>query len=207
MMGVHMTPRIFAIVPAAGRGRRMGAAKQLLTVGDRPMLLATVAPLVAADIAGVCVVLHGELVGQVDLLHLPNVWTARNDDESSEMIDSVRIGVCAWREREAVRDGDGFLVCPGDHPGIARADFEACSAAFRAAPERIIVATRDGVHGHPMIFPAALADGVLSAECDAGLNGLLRVHAQRVMPVECRSPGVTRDVDTPEDYRALGPAE
>ncbi len=203
---IDTKPRILAIVPAAGRSRRMGAAKQLLAVDGHSMLAAVVEPLAAADVAGVCVVLHGGLVGQVDLTHLANVWTARNDDESSEMIDSVRIGVRAWRERECVGEADGFLVCPGDHPGIATADHAACIAAFRTAPDRIVVATREGRRGHPLVFPAPLADCVLSSQCDAGLNILLQMYAQHMVPVECRSAGVIRDVDTPQDYERWRPA-
>jgi nicotine blue oxidoreductase len=67
----------------------------------------------------------------------------------------------------------------------------------------IVVAARGGRRGHPMIFPASLAAFVESAACDSGLNALPREHAARVKLVECASPGVSRDVDTPADYRAL----
>ena len=43
-------PRVFAIVPAAGRSRRMGTPKQLLDVGGRTMLAAVLEPLAAAQV-------------------------------------------------------------------------------------------------------------------------------------------------------------
>ena len=195
--------RVFAIVPAAGRSRRMGSAKQLLDVGGRTMLAAVLEPLAAAGVAGVVLMTHAELAGQLDLARLPDVHIARNDDAQSEMIDSIRIGLHAWRQRETIADSDGFLVCPADHPGITTADFDRCIAAFRTVPDKVIVATRAGRRGHPMIFPNALVPFVESPACDQGLNALPRQHADRVQSVACKSPGISRDVDTPTDYQAL----
>jgi len=133
------------------------------------------------------------------------VFVVLNDDETSEMIDSIRLGLAAWSQRADVHERSGFLVCPGDHPGISTADFNACISAFRANPTRIVVATRGGRRGHPLVFPAALAVFVQSAACAGGLNAVVRERADRVTPVELTSPGVTRDVDTAEDYRGLPP--
>jgi molybdenum cofactor cytidylyltransferase len=196
-------PRVFGIVPAAGRSRRMGTPKQLLEVGGRSMLRTVLEPLVAARIAGIALVTHSALAGDLGLTHLPGVFIALNDDETSEMIDSVRIGLDAWQERAAVRDDDGFLVCPGDHPGITTADFDACITAFQNAPNKIIVGSRRRRRGHPVIFPAQLSRQVRSSTCDQGLHWLARTHTDRVLLVECTSTGITRDVDTPADHERL----
>ena len=191
--------RVFAIVPAAGRSRRMGRAKQLLDLGGRPMLLATVEPLAAAQIAGVMVVTHRLIARQISAALPAGVLLGRNDDEHSEMIDSVRLGLRAWFERASVAERDGFLVCPADHPGITAADFDACLRAFRRDAGRIVVASRAGRRGHPIIFPASLAPFVQSPACDRGLNALPRAFPESVVLVACRSPAVTRDIDTEAD--------
>ena len=195
--------RVFAVVPAAGRSRRMAGAKQLLDVAGRPMLLAMLEPLAAAQVTGVVLVTHHAIARQLDLTGLPNICLARNEDEKSEMIDSIRIGLRAWRDRAEIADRDGFLVCPADHPGITTDDFDTCLTAFREAPDRIIIATRVGRHGHPIIFPAGLSAFVESEACDNGLHTLPRAFAKRVLFVECQSEGVTRDIDTPRDYDKL----
>jgi molybdenum cofactor cytidylyltransferase len=198
--------RVFAIVPAAGQSRRMGRPKQLLELGGRPMLLATIEPLAAAEIAGVLVVTHRLVAEQVGAALPRGVRLVRNDDENSEMIDSVRIGLRAWFERGPVAEYDGFLVCPADQPGIRTADFNSCVRAFQSAPERIVVAARAGRRGHPIIFPAALAAFIQSAACDPGLNALPHAFPASVLLVTCRSRGVTADVDTPGDCgRVRGP--
>lgn len=199
--------RVRAIVPAVGQSRRMGTAKQLLEVGGRPMLPAVVEALSAARIDGVAVVTYRELLHLMRDSLPAGTLLVENNGEQTEMIDSVRIGLAAWRTRGAPGALDGVLVCPGDHPGISSADFDACLAAFRAAPERIVIAARAGRRGHPIIFPAALAAFVESERADAGLHALPRTHADRVLIVECASPGITRDVDTREDYESVsGPS-
>jgi molybdenum cofactor cytidylyltransferase len=201
-------PRVFAIVPAAGRSRRMGAAKQLLDVDGQPMLLSVLETLLASDLAGVMLVTHAAVARAIRnrksrIQNSRRLFGALNEDERSEMIDSIRIGLRAWRERERIGDSDGFLVCPGDHPGITTGDHNACVVAFRETPDQIIIATRAGRRGHPIVFPASLADLVESSACDQGLHALPRTHADRVRLVACASPGVTRDMDTLADYEQL----
>lgn len=203
-----MTPqasRVFGIVPAAGRSRRMGAPKQLADVGGRPMLLAVLEPLLASRVAGVVVVTHSLIAERLGGLlctcsdPLQRVRSVINDDESSEMIDSVRLGLRFWRDSGEADSAAGFLVCPGDQPGIRTADFDACIAAFERSPERIVIATHAGRRGHPLIFPPGDAGFVESAACDTGLNALPRAFPRRVLAVECGSGAVVQDVDTPGD--------
>lgn len=189
-------PLVHAIIPAAGRSRRMGSPKQLLDVGGATMLERMVQTLSAVD--GIAVVTHAAIrAALADRLGASVVLVA-NDDPATEMIDSIRLGIAAWRAR-SMRPQDGFLVCPGDHPGLSAEDVGRCLAAFRESPDRIVVATRNGKRGHPLIFPAGLAAIVESAVCDGGLNQLVHRHAELVREVECASPGVLHDVDSPAD--------
>lgn len=202
------SPCIFAIIPAAGRSRRMGRAKQLVAVGERPMLLDVVDSLRASRVTTITLVTRAAIT---DALGLQTVSDARlrvvfSEDPRAEMIDSIRIALREIQLRNSpkgLQPPDGILVCPGDHPGIITADHDRCIDAFREAPDRIIIATRDGRRGHPVVFPAAMIDFVLSAACDAGLRGLPRRHPERVTEIPCSSPGVTRDIDTPDDLRRL----
>jgi molybdenum cofactor cytidylyltransferase len=192
-------PRIVAIVPAAGRSRRMGADKQLLDVKGRPMLLAVVESLAAAEVDGVIVVTRTPIAHALPSPSPTNVTVLCPEPECPEMIDSIRAGIAECQARGGLDAGAGVLVCPADQPGITTADVEACLAAFRAAPQCIIIATHAGRRGHPIIFPAGLVDFVRSAACGAGLNALPHSFADRVLHVECASPGVATDVDTRGD--------
>ena len=182
--------RIFAIVPAAGRSRRMGRDKQLLPVDGQPMLLHTLAALAAADIAGVVLVTRAAILERLDLTRLAGVRIAYNEPPDAEMIDSVRIGLQTWQDAAEIAPHDAFLVHPADQPGVSTADIDACIAAIRADPSAIIVASRGGRRGHPLLFPAELGHFVQSPACDAGLRVLPRTYLDRVHEVACTSAGV-----------------
>ncbi len=185
-------PRVFAIVPAAGRSRRMGRPKQLLEVGGRPMLAAVVDSLVAGGVMFVAVVTRTEIADAMRHSLLHNTLLVLNDDPSTEMIDSVRMGLDAWAGRTTLRADDGFLIVPGDQPGIPPPCVWACLNRFRADPDAVVVAGWQGRRGHPLIFPAALLEFVRSSRCQSGLRELPRAYPYRVRGVECDSPRCRR---------------
>lgn len=192
--------RVWAIVPAAGLGRRMGAPKQALPYGDSTLAGTVVATLLQAGVAGVVVVTRNALRAR---LHLPadgRVLTAINDDESTDMLVSVRIGIAALPlECDATRDG--VLVVPADMPKLKAASAAACVTAYQARPGGIVVAARGGVRGHPVIIPLALRTE-LAALTD-GLRQLVRQRTESLQLVECGDDGIFADIDTPSDYHCL----
>ncbi len=195
------TPRVFAIVPAAGQSRRMGKTKQLLDIAGRPMLLAVLEPLAAAEVRGIAVAVSPLVEAQLPQFP-PKAFAIVNADPDSEMIDSIRLALDAWRDRAPPAATDGYLVCPADQPGIPTTDFNACINAFRANPDHIVIASRAQKRGHPIIFPAPLADFVHSREADTGLNTLPHRYPDKLQLIECPTPAITRDIDTPNDYEA-----
>jgi CTP:molybdopterin cytidylyltransferase MocA len=199
-MSDRRAPIIVAgIIPAAGRGGRMGArTKAMLEVAGRPMLLGIIDALRAGGVDRVVVVASSEVRSELGRLTAGSNVVA-NDDPASQMIDSVRIGLDA-ADRDDVA---GFLVCPCDAAGISAADVRRCVDGFAHFPDRVVIATHAGRRGHPMLFPKSLADAVRSAECDAGLNHLARGHAELVIEVACESPGTLANVNTPADYQRL----
>jgi molybdenum cofactor cytidylyltransferase len=194
---------IYAIVPAAGHSRRMGRTKQLIPINGRPMFRAVVENIAASDVTGVMVVTRRVIVEAISSPHIDKVHAAYNEDESSEMIDSIRIGIRAWQERQSIESDAGFLTSPADHPGLSVQDINSCIHAFRDSSTSIVIASFAGRRGHPMIFPAALADFVLSPACDNGLNVLPHAMPNRVKLVPCNSMGVLKDIDTPNDLLSL----
>lgn len=209
-------PSVFAIVPAAGRSRRMNRCKQLLEIDGMPMLLRIVEQLIASGIAGIAIVTRREIEDALSSHPAggprlrswrdgaaPGVFFAYNESAEAEMIDSVRIGLNTWKQHATISGTDGFLVCPGDYPGVLAEDFNACIAAFQDAPHRIVIAVHDGRRGHPVIFPAGLSEEVHSPVCDGGLDKLPRVHADLVLEAACGSRGVLRDIDTLDDAKRL----
>lgn len=196
------TTKVWGIVPAAGMGRRMGTAKQALPVAGTTMAAQVVTTLLGGGAAGVIVVTRSSLVEALDLPDDDRVVTVFNEDECSQMIDSIRIGLGTLVTID-VDEPDGVMVVPADMPTLT---VEACQRsieAFDRDPTRIIIATYQSRRGHPIVFPIcmrAIVDGLAG-----GLNGLARDYPDRVRLVALDDPGVVQDVDTKADYDDLAP--
>ncbi len=196
----------------------MGRPKQTLPFRGSTIVGSVVRTLLDAGLDTVVLVTRSELLTRLGLPSDKRLSVAVNDDTSSQMIDSIRVGLsvllddgAAPRDAEVENPGPigratdctGILVVPGDMPGLAAATCRLCVEAYRREPTKIIVAAQDGRRGHPLIFPAALRQVVHQLE--GGLNALLDLDRDRVRLVETGDPATLEDVDTWDQYRSLSP--
>jgi molybdenum cofactor cytidylyltransferase len=193
--------RVFASIPAAGQSRRMGRPKQLLPVDGQPMLLRVIDRITSAVPDSVVVVTRSEIAAQLQLAKRPDVLLVCNDDPNTAMIDSILLGADALARKYSPVPDDGFLVLPGDFPGVSAQTIRDCVAAFQENPACVVVATHNRRRGHPVVLPVALLDRVRALAGTGGLNQLLRELGDRITELPVADPGVLRDVDTPDDYQ------
>lgn len=203
----HETPsgpaRVWAIVPAAGVGRRIGGPKALLRLGEATFVEHVVASVTAGGVERALVVVNPQIADAVRAVVGDSAEIVVNDRPDSEMIESIQMGLAHVAATEKPNPGDGCLITPVDKPQIRGESVRRCVDAFRAAPDRIVIASRDGRRGHPIVVPWRLTDFVRSLPPTMGLNQLPRQHADRVMEVLCKEEGVVADIDTPEAFRAM----
>ena len=191
---------ITAIVLAAGRSTRMGAANKLLAdVGGRPMVRHVVEAALASAAEPVLVVTgHQESEVRAALAGL-EVTFVRNLDYTKGLSSSVKAGIGAVPEAAC-----GGLVLLGDMPQITAAHLGHLIAAF--AEDRgnsIIVPTHAGKRGNPVLWPRAYFAEMLQLEGDAGARRLLAAHASSVREVDVGTDAIFADVDTPEALAEL----
>jgi molybdenum cofactor cytidylyltransferase len=98
---------------------------------------------------------------------------------------------------------DGLLVLPIDQPLVQSASIARLLEASRRSPDAVVRAVHDGRHGHPVIFPSRLFPALRRADPLVGARAVLRAHPEAVLDCPVDDPGVTLDVDTPDDYRRL----
>lgn len=98
---------------------------------------------------------------------------------------------------------DAWLLIPADHPLVSRSTVDALRAAWQPGQRQILIPTHLGQRGHPTLFSTEFAADVSRIPPDCGLNWLVKQHAYLVREVPVTDPGVTVDLDTPEDYQAL----
>ena len=206
---------VHAIVPAAGLSRRMGRPKQILPYRGSTVLGTVVRTLLGAELDGVMVVTRTEFLRTLDLPADARVSVVINDNDTSQMIDSIRLGLASLfgafpgdaseeppPRLESLRRA-GVLVLPGDMPGVTSDTCRRCIDAFRKDPTRIVVATHLARRGHPVIFPASLRPDV--DRHPTGLDAFLLALAGRTTLVETADAATLKDVDTWSDYESIRP--
>lgn len=191
-----------AIVPAAGRSRRMGRSKALLDAGGRTFLARLIGSLGDGGCAPVLAVVRD--AGGPEALEARSAGAdvVLNPDPSAGPISSFRSGLGALDRRV-----DAVAWCPVDHP-LVRADTVAAlleEAARR--PGCIVLPVHDGRRGHPAVFPRSVFGELTDPALAGGARTVVRRDPSRVRAVPVDDPGVLADIDTPEEYaRRLGPA-
>ncbi|HRX81552.1 MAG TPA: nucleotidyltransferase family protein [Pirellulaceae bacterium] len=191
--------RSFAIVPAAGRSRRMGQDKLLLPWGDATVIESLLASWQSSGVDEIVVVMRQ------DQTQLPsrcrNATIVTPEVAPPEMKDSVLAALKDIRERFSPDERDAWLLAPADMPQLDSDVIKRVIAAHDPASPAIIVPTSDGKRGHPVLFPWTLASSVALLTDNEGVNALLDRFPVREL--ECISSDIHGDLDTPEDYEQL----
>ena len=192
-------PRIAALLLAAGKSSRMGANKMLEEIDGRPMVARTAQRLLSSRARPIVAVLGNEAEAvDAGLGKLP-VERVRNPDYADGLATSLKRGLAALPA-----DVDGVVVCLGDMPLIAGRDIDRLIAAFNPLEGRaIVVPTRRGRRGNPVLWSRQFFAEMLALAGDTGARRLIDKHADLVAEVEMDSDSVLIDIDTPEALAEL----
>jgi molybdenum cofactor cytidylyltransferase len=192
--------RIAAIVLAAGRSTRMGAANKLLAdVDGRPMVRVAVEAALASQARPVLVVTGHQPDAVRAALAGLDVAFVGNSDFAMGLSTSLRAG-----KRAVPKECTGALVLLGDMPRIEAAHLDAMIAVFASeAGAAIVVPTHEGQRGNPVLWPAELFGEMLALEGDVGARSLMAKHALQVREIDLGTDAVLMDIDTPEALARL----
>ncbi len=187
---------IAAIVLAAGRSTRMGAANKLLAdIAGKPMVGHVVEAALASSARPVLVVIGHEASEVRAALAGLDVTFVVNPDYAAGLSGSLKAGIGA-----VPASADGALVLLGDMPRITAEHLDRLIAIFGAENGRcIVVPTHQGRRGNPVLWPAAFFAEMLQLEGDAGAKRLMTTHADDVREVDLGSDAIFADVDTPQE--------
>ena len=193
-------PRIGALLLAAGQSRRMGGPNKLLAEIDGVPMVARVAQRLLASRARPIIAVLGNQADAVDsaLGKLP-VERVRNPEFAGGLSTSLKRGIAALPS-----DLDGVIVCLGDMPLISGRHLDRLIAAFNPLEGRaIIVPTRRGKRGNPVLWSRRFFAEMADLAGDVGAKHLIGEHAELVAEVEMDDDAVLVDIDTPEALEAL----
>ena len=120
--------------------------------------------------------------------------------DTVDMKASVTLLLSILTDQSLLRERDGWLLIPADHPIVEPRLLSLLIEAWQHNPEQIVVPSVAGKRGHPTIFPASLVGQLPSIPDDQGLNWLLHRDENAVLELACDEHSIHWDLDTPEDW-------
>ena len=192
------------VLLAAGRGRRMGRLKQLLSWGDTTVVAAAFDALAGHCGAGMVLVAGDDADVVADALE-GRAFRLVAADSDAEQIESAREGL---RSALEMRRTERVFLHPADHPVIPAPVLDVLLG--RADAQTALIPTHRGRGGHPVLMPAGLAASIVSWRPGAAAGGLRAYwesNPHLVKRVEFPdAPGLVMDLDTPGDYEGAMPS-
>lgn len=183
--------KVGIVLLAAGQARRFGSDKRLAVLPDGVSVLQASAAAARAS-------------------HLPVLLCLNDSDRAlgnGFEREGYRVHFCARAQEGmggtladaivAAGSWDGVLVALGDMPFISPDTYNRVAAAL--APGGICVPTYAGRRGHPVGFSREYFEALATLGGDSGAREIIRNNRARVTLLALDDPGITRDIDTPDD--------
>jgi molybdenum cofactor cytidylyltransferase len=189
---------IWAVVLAAGKSERMGSAKLLLPLGGRTLIETVIDGVLRSRPDGVLVVVGADRTKLEPVVGKFPVRIVINPDFARGMLSSVKRGF-----RAVPPAARAVLIFLGDQPPPPASVVERIVGAYRKTGKGIVLPAYRGRRGHPVLIDLKYRPEIGTLDPRIGLRQLPRAHPDDVCEVKVRTPAILRDIDTPEDYRAL----
>lgn len=194
------SPRIAAIVLAAGQSKRMqGSHKLLATIDGKSLVSHAVEAALGAGVALVQVVtgFNKENV-EAELSRYP-VQYAYNENFTTGIASSIRIAIEALPENI-----DAAVILLADMPLISSNHIQLLLESYRGAENScIVVATAEGKRGHPVLWDKPFFESLTRLTGDTGAKQLIAENSDLVVDVELGAPA-RLDIDTQIALNCIG---
>jgi len=189
---------VYGVILAGGASLRLGRPKQLLPLGERPVLAHTVGNALRSTLDDVIVVLGHEAAAIQAHIDFGLARVIVNDRYHEGQSTSLVAGLGALPP-----DAGAALFILGDQPLIGPAVLDALVAAYRQTASPIIMPTYEGRRGNPVLFRRSLFPALARITGDQGARGVIAAHTQDVLTIPIADPPPTDDLDTQADYERL----
>jgi molybdenum cofactor cytidylyltransferase len=187
---------VAAIVLAAGSATRMGELKQLLPVGEQPMVRRVTEAICTTGLAQVVVVVGAQAEAVTSALSGLPVDIVVNKAWAGGMSTSLRAGLGVLHPE--IR---AALVALADQPGLTPGLLQTLIGRYHASHKLIVAPVYRGRRGNPVLFDRALFPELLAVEGDQGGREIITRYQDETEGVEVDDPAVIQDVDTRQDYK------
>lgn len=190
--------KVAGLITVAGQSLRMGAFKPLLPINGKPMIVHTADVFSEAGITDLFVVVGNQgdaVISALSEKHAHFLWN--HDFDKTEMLASVQIGL-----RAILQEGgfDSAFFLPGDMPAVSPSVLLELMSLLSGGDYDVVFPSSGTRRLHPPLVAASCFEPIISYSGEDGLRGAFRETNCRIGYVLSSEPGLTIDVDTPEDY-------
>lgn len=190
-----ISKKVAGVILAAGGSSRFGEIKQLLPWKHKNIINTVVETTALAGLDPILVVL-GANAGLIQAsLDNGTVQVVTNPDWDKGQSTSLKAGVTAIRHTV---DGVLFLLCDQPHLTVNLVD-AVVEEGLRSG--KVVTPIIDDRRANPVYFPASCFPLFDTLEGDAGGRQIIPACPHTTLP--WLDDWMARDIDTPEDYRAL----
>jgi molybdenum cofactor cytidylyltransferase len=205
------TPAFCGVILAAGASSRMGRDKALLPWPPPAAGLATATgtflsaaiELFFSHVDVVLVVAGKNEEALSPIVYANGASLVVNPDPARGQFSSLRVGL-----QEVLNRGrDAAIVTLVDRPPVRPETMQALESAFEQAIARrkwAVIPEYQGKHGHPILLGREMLEAFLRGPETSTARDVEHAHRSEIDYVPVDDPLATLNVDTPEQYAALG---
>jgi molybdenum cofactor cytidylyltransferase len=195
------TPRVSAVILAAGMSSRMGTPKQLVPVGpgEEETLLGRVIGNVRRSRIAEIVVVLGHAAKEIRRrVPLEGVRVVMNADYREGMGSSLRAGLGAVDPL-----AEAALIVLADQPFIRPATIDRLIEEYGRQRPQIAIPVYRGFRGNPVLLDRGVFAEVMQLHGDIGCRAIFGNHLENILKVPVDDAGILADIDSASDLEKL----
>ena len=190
-----MLLKISAILLAAGLSQRMGCDKLLLEYHGKTLLQRSIELLSSLPVFEHIIIMSDT---RNEIITLPSgIRSLINHIPENGISGSIRVGIEA-------ATGTHYFFLTADQPLLTVADLIPLLESSEADPDKIVFPVIDSKPCSPTIFPGHFRTELLDLSGDTGGRAVRDANTGAWHTVEPERPFNFVDIDSAEDYQALG---
>lgn len=195
----NMFDGLLVAILAAGASRRLGQPKQLVPIGDEPLLRRQCRIAIESQVGPVTIILGCQADACLAALCGLNVMVRRNEHWEEGLASSIREAARAAIDKDAA----GLLILHCDQYRVSAADLQSFHAAWtKSGASTACRARHEDYAGPPVLFPADCFAALLLLQGDEGARRVITgLHANLLIDVAM--PNAVFDLDVPEQLAEL----
>ncbi len=190
-----------AVILAAGTSTRMGTAKQLLLLDDRPLLQHVLDHVRASAVKEIVLVLGFAAEKIRREIDVQNARVVLNESYRQGMGTSLKAGLSAVDLQSA-----GALIVLADQPFIRPATLDLLMAEHHRSKAQIVIPIYRGFRGNPVLLDRSVFAEVMALDGDIGCRAIFGDHPEGIVKLPVDDAGILLDIDRQSDFEALRPA-